>query len=190
MRLFVAIEMEKHVRENALSLRQLVQVGEAKIRWVSAENVHITLKFLGEVPQERLSDVQQAVNRIAVQSRSFELVVENFGCFPPRGQVRIIWAGVKTSGDELFCLAKCCEEEFERLGFKREERDFSPHLTIGRVQYDSSRGGLRHDVANAALPSVSQRVDSISLYQSVLGPSGANYSVVVREKLITDAAPS
>jgi len=140
--------------------------------------MHLTLKFLGEVPDDRAAQVTDACKEIAAKAEPFEFVLNRAGCFPPEGRVRIVWGGSSFTPDELAALASRAEEVFERLGFARENRPFSPHVTIGRVKVDDTRGHLRRAVEAQRVTRIAEHVSTLTLLESELSPAGPHYTAL------------
>lgn len=190
MRLFAAFLLEEKVR-SALSR---VASGLARscdgVRWVPAEQVHLTVKFLGEVPDRDVTRVAEAMARGAELGQAFELEIGRCGCFPPGGPVRIVWAEAKEESGAMARSVEAICDELATMGFPRESRAWSPHLTIGRVKEDSSRGRIRAAVEACTVPVMRQRVRAVTLMQSVLSPRGSTYTPVSQAELGSAGEPS
>lgn len=180
MRLFVAIELEPDLKEAMLSLRDQLEGLSSSVRWIPESNLHLTLKFLGEVTEERAVEVRKALGSAVLGWSSFELSFVRFGCFPKRGPVRIVWAGVESPSGEIEACAARVEDALFAVGFEREERAFSPHVTIGRIKSDPSQSGLRSAVEQAQSGKKTQGISAVSLFLSELKKTGAQYSLVER----------
>lgn len=183
MRLFAAIELSDAVRSALTGLQKSLGRSCEGVRWIPGEQLHLTVKFLGEVGEEKVAEVSGAIERAARSSASFSMTVRGCGCFPERGPVRIVWSGAEDQSGALAGCVKAVCGELEALGFPPEDRPFSPHITIGRVKEDRSRGGLRRSVEAGVLAAVEQRVDSVTLMSSTLSPKGPAYRAVSRAKL-------
>lgn len=183
MRLFIAIELDQAVKQTFSKLPHTLQVSSTRIRWLTDEQQHLTLKFLGEVPDERLAPVYRHFDSICQAIPPFDLTVVRLGCFPERGPVRIIWVGLENASPVLFECYQQCEEQFEHLGFPREQKKVVPHITIGRVKEDASQGVLRHLIFSVNLKIVHQDVKSLTLLSSTLRKEGAHYEVLRRGRL-------
>ncbi len=148
------------------------------VRWILPARVHLTVKFLGEVPDQNVNQVAEAVARAATRTAAFDIRIAGCGCFPRRGPARIVWAGVEDASGVLLQCVEAVEAELEPVGFPRERNPFSPHITIGRVREDRSGSRLRSVVQGHAFESAGQAVSSISLMSSVLSPKGPTYTAV------------
>jgi 2'-5' RNA ligase len=148
------------------------------VGWVASDNLHLTLKFLGGVEPDRLDSIGSVLADVATGGPAFPLTMRGLGAFPSPTRPRVIWAGV-TDAAEVVRLAARVEEALARLGFPREDRPFSAHVTLGRV-----REPQRDPVLAAALGEGAERelgalrVDRICLMRSELSPRGARYSVL------------
>ena len=127
------------------------------------------------------------MQRAASGRCSFELALSGGGCFPPRGGVRVVWVGIQEPTGQLQSLQAAVADELEGAGFRKEDRPFSPHLTLGRVRDDRTGGALRADVSAVSIPALGQRVSGIRVVASELHPSGARYRTVA-ECALADAS--
>jgi 2'-5' RNA ligase len=181
--LFVAIELTDQVRTVLADAQAaLKRIGQG-VRWVSPEQLHLTVKFLGEVDGGLVDRVAAAIRGVAERSVGFEMDVDDCGCFPPRGDVRIVWAGADEPSGAMRQCVEQIERELECIGFPRERQPFSAHITLGRVREDRSRGVLRAAVEGFGLPRVAQPVRCVTLMSSVLSPQGPIYAAVSHAKL-------
>jgi RNA 2',3'-cyclic 3'-phosphodiesterase len=174
VRAFVAIFPPPETREALVGAARELPVDGA-VRWVRPENVHLTLKFLGEVSKEDLLDrVAEALEAVCGRHAPFEAGPSAFGAFPTAKRARILWAGIHEGSARLRALAEDVEASLEPLGFGREDRAYTPHLTLGRA-----RGGavvLEAVETPSTVPNFSVR--NVELVQSVLGGAGAAYSTL------------
>ncbi|MBC7227391.1 MAG: RNA 2',3'-cyclic phosphodiesterase [Thermoflexales bacterium] len=182
IRTFIAIALpESVIRQLAQVQRQLErQAPPESVRWVKPEGIHLTLKFLGDTPVGRLDAIRAALAAVAAQASPCVFTVGGLGCFPNARKPRVIWVGVQAVGGELAALQRAVEAAMKPLGFPPEGRDFTPHLTLGRVRdrippADLSRlGALVSSADIGTLGEVHAR--GFALIQSVLKPSGAEYT--------------
>jgi 2'-5' RNA ligase len=180
-RAFVAVELPSAIQQSIFQqtarLRQ--SLGEDLVRWVPVENMHLTLKFLGDVPANHLDFLRQSLVQIAATSVSFDLQVDGLGAFPNLKQPRVIWIGVQ-AGSELQNIQQKIESALHRLGYKKEERAFSPHLTLGRIRPGISPADsvkIRDALQAIQLGRIgTARVNSVHLYKSDLSPAGSQHT--------------
>jgi 2'-5' RNA ligase len=181
LRTFIALEIPTHIQaaihHETATLRQAL--GGSLVRWVPSENVHLTLKFLGEISPSNLEVLTQMLGVEATQHPSFEMEIGELGVFPSLRRPRVIWIGIQAPA-VLESLQRGIEAAASRLGYESEARPFSPHLTIGRLKQhvngadlQAVRAGLE-GTGVGALGRVS--VDSVHLFRSDLKPSGAVYT--------------
>ena len=181
LRAFLASELPPALQDSIYNatadLRQALRDG--LIRWVPAHNVHLTLKFLGDVSPSSLDLIKQMLTTEAAQFPAFDVQVEGLGCYPNVRRPRVLWVGL-TAPAELASLQRAIEAGAARLGYESEERDFSPHLTIGRVRQNASSTDL-HKIRTALEECRvgllgSARVDAVHLFKSELRPEGSIYT--------------
>ncbi|MBN1512527.1 MAG: RNA 2',3'-cyclic phosphodiesterase [Phycisphaerae bacterium] len=178
MRLFVAIELEGRIKDALGRAQASLATHDRAVRWVTQDQMHLTLVFLGEVADGRVPAVCDAVRRAVGRCRPFDLTVSGSGCFPPGGGVRVVWVGVQEPTGRLQSLQAAVAEELEAMGFPKEDRPFSPHLTLGRVRDDRTRGELRADVDALSMAPLAQSVSAVHVVASELRSSGARYRTV------------
>ncbi|MBI2856518.1 MAG: RNA 2',3'-cyclic phosphodiesterase [Chloroflexi bacterium] len=181
IRAFVAIELPADIRAELERVTQEIQNARVSgVRWVRPEGIHLTLKFLGNIPGESVGPVSQALGRCAATRAPFELHLGNLGAFPNPRAPRVIWIGLEGALEALLDLQRAVEDELEGLEFPRERRDFSPHLTLGRVREGippAQKKRLGEMIADAHLDIQGQMlVAELSLMRSTLMPSGAVYA--------------
>jgi 2'-5' RNA ligase len=184
LRLFVALVPPEPVRRRLAAvqaaLRRATGPGEA-IRWVEPDHIHLTLQFLGAVPEERLPAVREAVAAAAAGARPLRLEVAGAGAFPGPRRPRVVWSGVGGEVEALAALVASLGRRLEGLGYPPEDRPFHPHLTHGRVRQGQPAPGLGGALAVAAAGApFPWRVDELVLFRSHLSPSGALHEALAR----------
>jgi 2'-5' RNA ligase len=193
IRAFIAIDLSKEVCQNLEKvIKDLKEgMGSAPVRWMPAKNIHLTIKFLGDVSVgnlDLLSDIiQSEVNR----HPSFDLSVGGLGTFPSIRRPRVIWVGVKAPA-ELDALHRGVEAEMAHLGYAPEDRPFSPHLTLGRVARNVNSEELLRisdTMSNIKVGFLgATHIEAVHLYRSDLQPGGAVYSRLFTASLINAEA--
>jgi 2'-5' RNA ligase len=177
MRLFVALEIPSAVRENLAELLKSLRVVSPQTRWVRAENLHATLKFIGEVPETKLAFIRTALAQVR-SDRPVTLDFRGLGFFPNEKHPRVFWAGIEASPN-LKILAADIAKATEALGVPREQKPFSPHLTLARFEPPRLPGKLRAAIQDNSVQGFgSLRTLQFQLIESKLKPSGAEYTTV------------
>jgi 2'-5' RNA ligase len=177
MRLFVALEVLTAVRENLASLLQTLRAVSPQTRWVRSENLHVTLKFIGEAPETKLAGIRRALAGVRSE-QPVTLDFRGLGFFPNEKHPRVFWAGIAASPN-LKTLAADVDGATGTLGISRERRPFSPHLTLARFEPPRLPEKLRAAILeNAAREFGSLRASKFHLIESKLKPSGAEYTTV------------
>lgn len=181
-RLFVACEVPPEVKEAIAGvIERIRQRSGNAVRWVRPEGVHVTLKFLGEVPQRKLPAIKLALQEAATRHHPFNLEFSNIGSFGGREGLRIMWVGIAGDILRLEALTRDVNLALSVVGFEPERRPFRPHLTLGRVRDEVStrqRAELEVEVHKTEVPQCSWRTSEVSLMRSRLGPGGAQYDVI------------
>ena len=180
LRAFLAVELPGDAREALAGLvQQLRQARIEGLRPVDPTGIHLTIKFLGKVPRTQVESIVTEVSRMAAGHHSFTIVVNGVGVFPSRDAPRVLWVGVEGDLPMLVDLHRDMEDVLEGLGFARDRREFSPHLTVARIAARASSTDRRR-AAEALLsagfePGLRIDVRVISLIHSILLPQGARY---------------
>jgi 2'-5' RNA ligase len=178
MRTFIAIDLDPELKRTLQDLILKLKRTEADVRWVNSQGMHLTLKFLGEIGEDRVPAVVSVLRGAAAGSTILPLLLQGTGTFPGGKSPRVIWAGFKEEPG-LLALQRSVEDGLELEGFPREEREFHPHLTIGRVKSP-------HRIREALLELEKYRearfgemtARKLTLLESVLKPQGAEYRAV------------
>ena len=186
-RLFTAIELSPAVRA-AIEKRQGVlaaavqRAGDSGLRLVAPGSLHLTLTFMGDVPEDRVEVVAAALGR-PIDVPPFTLDLGTTGVFPLHGPPRVLWIGVVGGAT---ALARVCESvalRLEELGIARERRPFRPHLTVGRWRDRHGAGTIRRVLPASADVQASQQVEEVTLFRSRLGAGGAVHTPIARARL-------
>ncbi len=176
MRAFIAVDLEDSIKDRLTTLVENLKPAGRNIKWVARENFHLTLKFLGEIEEAQAETVRQTLIKLSSQYQPFSLKLKGTGSFPPgQNRMRVIWVGLEAA-PELFRLQKELEDELERRGFPREERAFSPHLTLGRAKQPENQDRLKKLLDKFSAEEFGQMmVKEITFFQSLLRPEGPVY---------------
>ncbi len=183
-RCFVAVDIDDQSLKAALVRVQVIlQATGADVKAVEEENIHITLKFLGEIPEARTAQVADLVRGIAF--KSFTLDFHGVGVFPNPSRPSVVWAGVSGEASEMLAVFTELERGLNPMGFERERRPFQPHVTLCRVRSGRNRAQLAEAVRGMEDEEFGPlRVEHIRLKKSVLTRSGPIYSTIAESKAI------
>ena len=181
-RLFVAIPLPDPWLAALAGVQEQLRREGLRLRYVRPQGIHLTLKFLGETPQSRITVIGDALARAAAAAVPLSLQLGDAGTFGPVRRPRVIWVGVEGELDALARLQRAVDDELSSRGFPPENRAFRPHLTLARVPE-----GLSATEAESIVPAISRltrmgaaasRLQSLVLMQSHLGPGGARYTAL------------
>jgi RNA 2',3'-cyclic 3'-phosphodiesterase len=183
-RTFVAVDVSKAIRERLVSMQERLAATGTEVKWVEPENLHVTLLFLGEVDQREIVDVCRIVSDGTSRHAAFTMSVETVGCFPNPRRPRILWVGVGEGSATLVALHDELEIPLQELGYRREERRYTPHITLGRVKSDRSTQALSTELTRRADWKAGETtVTELLVMGSELTSTGPQYTVLGRAKL-------
>jgi 2'-5' RNA ligase len=187
MRCFIAIDIDEKTKKALSDLQKQLSdnadIKKSDVKWVHPEVMHLTLKFLGEIKDEKVASVCNIVKNVAGQHKSFELDIESVGCFGGKN-ARVLWVGTSEGSNELFQLQKDLDQQLALAGWLEEPREFTGHLTLCRVR--NPRAGAKLAQTSKAYEDFKLGVvyaDSVSVYQSQLRPTGPVYTLLGNYKL-------
>jgi 2'-5' RNA ligase len=184
VRLFVAVNLPAVERRAAYEAAAPLRAARLPVKWVGEDAIHVTLRFLGEVEEERVAPIGEALAAAVRAARPFDVGLGGVGAFPSLARPRVVWIGVERP-PALELLANDVEKALMALDFEPELRPFHPHLTLGRAERSArpaAFASLERLAASIAYQG-STLVESVDLMQSVLGPKGATYTVLSRAAL-------
>ncbi len=184
-RVFCAIAIPEDVRaliaQHTSHLKQAIP--EAQASWTPVQNIHLTLKFLGETPLRRVQDLSAAASRATARVESFKVSVEETGAFPRQAAPRVLWIGIKDPEGKLQKLYSSLEDECAKAGFQKESRSLHPHLTIARLRKPQHARTLASAHKQMLFEPVEVDVTELLVIRSELGKDGSKYSVISRHAL-------
>ena len=179
LRAFIAITLPATLQRTIAEVRQVFQSLQSPWRWVTPAQIHLTLRFLGNVPAEQVTSIVQAMERAARGQPAFILRAQSLGCFPHASRPRVLWVGLADPSQALAHLNECLSAALIPVGFPPEDRPFHPHLTLARVQ-----NSIRSDQLLPVLQAYQNRcfgefsVTQLHLFQSELQRGGARHTVL------------
>jgi 2'-5' RNA ligase len=184
MRTFVAIELEPEIKKNLSQFIQKLENHNPHIKWIKNQGMHLTLKFIGEIPDDKASDIQSTLRDISFEHERFPLKLVGTGTFPARSRYpRVLWVGIEDS-QKLISIQNDVETKLEKLSIPREKRKFHPHLTLGRVKSSQNIAPVLEELANNINTQFgSMDVETITFFKSTLKPTGAEYNSLSKIQL-------
>ncbi len=184
IRAFIAVQIPDEIKRRFQEIQQRLERSGAEVRWVKAGNAHVTLQFLGSTPAGKVEAIQSALGRVAASHPVFDVAIEGLGVFPNERRPRVVWIGVLEGADSLAALQASVSEEMEGLGFRSEKREFSPHITLGRVKSPKNVEKLMRLLdEEREFRGGSFRATGIHLIRSVLSSEGPTYSTLFSSEL-------
>jgi RNA 2',3'-cyclic 3'-phosphodiesterase len=179
MRTFIAIFPPPEIRAAAVAgaretLGRFGDRAHNRVRWIKPDNIHLTLKFLGDVREEALGNLCAPLEEICAKYEPFDVRLVGLGAFPSARRARILWTGVDAGSDQLRTLAADIDAVFASLGFEREKRSYAPHLTLGRIRGRPASFAL----LSGAGDHLGFRAHRVELVESTLTPEGALYRTI------------
>ncbi|MGA9363974.1 MAG: RNA 2',3'-cyclic phosphodiesterase [Bacteroidota bacterium] len=183
IRSFIAIDTAPEVKAAIVDVEERLRSTDAKVRWESIEKFHITLKFLGNVEEPKAHSLESRLEEVLRPFSAFNMTYQGVGCFPNQHHPRVIWIGAENEDGTLRRIQETIEGVAESFGFQREERQFHPHITIGRVKGSRNLKVLVSELGNTAFAPHSSLIKEVLMMKSDLKPSGSVYTVLRRLQL-------
>jgi 2'-5' RNA ligase len=185
LRTFIAVDLGTAIRDRCVALQETLACTGTAVKWVEPENLHVTILFLGEVDERTVPDVCRAVAVCCGRHEGFTLGVEKLGCFGNPRRPRTVWVGVGEGHDALIALHDALEAALMELGcYRREDRPYTPHITLGRVQGERTTNSLAAELVKRADWKAGETpVREVLVMSSELTPKGPIYTVLGRGKL-------
>ena len=184
IRSFIAVPMPAETVEKLMAVQTQLRPAARNVKWVSADSLHVTLKFLGVVEPARLHQTWESVQEALAETKRFTLLVRGVGAFPSRTRVRVIWAGIEQGTGALAEMTHSIEGTCQQHGFEPESRPFQAHITMGRVREPVVNQELAQKMEEFAQEQFGEvNVDRVLLMKSELTPKGAHYTVLEQHLL-------
>ncbi|HJT26523.1 MAG TPA: RNA 2',3'-cyclic phosphodiesterase [Pyrinomonadaceae bacterium] len=181
-RVFCAVELPAEVRarleEHILRLRK--EVPDAVVSWSRVENIHLTLKFFGNVAVKRIEKISEVADRVGRQFSRFQIRVGDTGVFPRPSRAQVLWIGVSDPSGQLSALHKNFEDECGAVGFEKEDRAYRPHLTIARLRKPEGAQRLAEAHLQMKFETIEVELKELVVFRSELSPKGSRYTPISR----------
>jgi len=182
MRTFIAIALPQQIKDYLAQLEDRLKATQADVKWVTPENIHLTLKFLGERDDKKVEKIKQILEEAAGKRQPFQMRLSSVGAFPKISSPRVVWVGLDKGDRETIELAMDLEERIAKVGIPKEERPFSSHITIGRIRSPKNREKLVQELKNLENKTIEENLEfqaaQITLFKSTLTPQGPIYEIL------------
>ncbi|RKY43127.1 MAG: RNA 2',3'-cyclic phosphodiesterase [Candidatus Makaraimicrobium thalassicum] len=176
IRSFIALELSGEARAELSRITGVLKGADADVKWIAPGSVHLTLKFLGYVPEGKIPRIAERLKAIAAAVPPFKITLGSIGVFPCWSRARVVWVGVGEGRDHVEDLAGRAEEAMAEEGFEKQQRAFSSHLTVGRIKRARNRNRLKKTAGSITVKPAPSHISRIVLFKSVLTPKGALYT--------------
>ena len=178
IRTFIAIPVPESVFVLQGNLKNTIAKKTGKVRWIKRDQLHLTLKFMGDTPEGSIDDVRGVMQKIANQMTPFKIFIQGVGCFPKIERPRVIWVGLDGQIDKLNHLVTAVHDGLHPLGFPREEKEFHPHITMARAKYPQKKTPDISSFLNTTYEPIPFRIEKIQFISSELFPNGPVYTIL------------
>ncbi len=179
IRSFIAIELTEEVRDKLINIQANLKQAGADVKWVKKNNIHLTLKFLGNIGSDNIENVTKALEELGNNNSRFTAELSEIGAFPRMDSPRIIWIGVEKGAKKLCDIVEGLEDLLEKIGLPKEEKEFHPHITLGRVKSSFNKIHLIKKLKEITLQDKNVlNIEKLTLFKSTLTPKGPIYEVL------------
>ncbi|MBK7996237.1 MAG: RNA 2',3'-cyclic phosphodiesterase [Blastocatellia bacterium] len=186
IRTFICIELPNNLKTQLEKVtEELKKQSKAKISWVKASNLHLTLRFLGDVTKDQVSTIKSCVEQASQNTNSFAITASGLGTFPNTKRPRVFWIGINDTSKSLLSLQKHIEQELVKAGFGRSDYPFSPHLTLGRVKEGNAQE-LAEKLSTMKFDPINFDVSELIVMRSDLRAGGSLYTRLATIKLLKE----
>lgn len=184
IRTFIAVELPKEIHDKLQQLQNDFRTPMPDVRWTKPGNIHLTLKFLGDVQISRIDRITSSLMDIGGRFSPFTMSLAGMGAFPNPRKPRIVWVGVEKGADTLVEIANSIEASMKQLGFPKEKRPFRPHLTVGRIRQLKNPESMTKALEQSEVGELGEfAVEKVSFIKSQLDPAGSIYTTLVEAPL-------
>lgn len=184
IRIFICFELSKDVTNSLRDLIHYLKTFGRGVRWVRHDGIHLTLKFIGEIEASKLDDIEAVVEKVVKNYKPFKIKLAGKGAFPNLKRPKVFWIGISDMENTIKKIQVELEDAFEKEGFPREERGFSPHLTLGRVKFqDPTVSKISLEMERMTVEEIEFTLNEVVIMQSDLQPNGAMYTPLRKIKI-------
>ena len=176
IRTFIALGISNDIRNQITNIQKHLMNKGAELKWIKNENIHLTLRFLGEIDDKYHDKIFEAMNKVAEDARSVNLSLTGLGMFPDENHPTVIWVGIGGDVEELRQMSEKCDYYLDDGGFEIKKRHFRPHITIGRIKKLTNKKLFISEINDMQIDHTSFKIDKLNIVKSDLKPTGAEYT--------------
>ena len=178
IRTFIALELSDEAKQELSRVTGLLKKVDADVKWATPEAIHITLKFLGNIPEKKTTFVIESLKLVVSQIPSFDITLGGIGVFPGWSAPRILWIDINEGHESLEKLAGSIRSVMFKAGFGEDERQFSPHITVGRIKSGRNKAVLRKEAGLIEVVPILIPISRVTFFKSILTKEGARHTVL------------
>jgi 2'-5' RNA ligase len=185
IRAFIAVEIDSLAKQKISDLVSCLKKTGSDAKWITEDQMHLTLKFLGNIDKSEIQKISDALSDIADNFNSFKINFSEIGAFPNMNRPAVIWLGIDKGAGILKMLNEKIETALEKIGLRRENREFKPHLTLARIRSPKNMPNLIKLIKETSFNSGDNdsRINKLALFQSALNPKGAVHTIILQKYL-------
>jgi 2'-5' RNA ligase len=183
MRTFIALPLPEEIKNFLANIQDELKPLNLDAKWVEPQNIHLTLKFLGEIKEEKLPLIKKIMDDLCKDTENFKISLSYLGTFPPKGIPRVIWVGIEEGEKQTKDLAQKLEEKLKGIGIPKEKRPFSSHITLARLRSSKNTKSLIEKLNKQEKFNKIFFAQKINLYKSTLTPQGPIYEEIYTSNL-------
>jgi len=178
VRAFIAVELSKAAKDEIERIINSLKDADTNTKWLSSQTMHLTLKFLGSVSPEKVKDITSSIKTISEDITTFNITFSDIGVFPSERRPKVVWVGIKDDNGEVQALSSKVEGAMEKEGFTREDRPFTPHITLGRIKNGKNIDKLMSITKSINVSPIVSTISRIVLFRSELTSKGAIHTPI------------
>lgn len=183
IRAFIGLEISSGIRRELVSIQKNLHKLQGDIAWVKCDNLHLSIRFLGNITPEQIKDIEKISAKVARELKIFPLSLGALGVFPNIYSPKVIWAGISSGYNQVTKLHTLIDKELTSINFKTADRHFHPHITLARIKSIKNKSKLSDFIDTIKLRSRCVDIKKLTLYKSKLDPKGAIYTKIQEAKL-------
>jgi len=178
IRTFISVPVPEPLFNLQKKLKVTISEKMGKIRWLHKDQIHLTIKFLGDTTEDSINDVRHVMQKVADEFKPFNLTVQKTGCFPRIERPRVMWTGVSGELDKLYQLVEKIQKKLNPLGFPKDEKKYHPHITIARAKYPQKKTPDILTFLNTSFDPIPFPIKKVQFISSELFPNGPVYTIL------------